>query len=295
MLTDQSAMVNPMLSRNLKRFMSGTDVREVKEKLLSLGYLNKVSHNMYGNDTYKAVKAFQSANGLEADGIVGRLTYTALFDEKEPIESVYVPEWYPESVRLAIGRDLATVSTDRQMICLLALSHCVWNDGSKDMKCFYVRGGNLYNGDLSLNVMTEAKLKKYFAKASYAPYYDGGRQEIIEQMAKRSGYTIPGADCSGFIVGLWRYAKVVKSGFDATADKLYKNYCTDVKNPQPGDLAWRSGHIGIYVGGNVVCESAGGEYGCQASYKTSRYIYSYKLKKKRKMSPWTAFGDPKVY
>lgn len=286
-----------MLSRNLKLLMHGDDVGEVKKELYVRGYLTKYSHDLFGYDTLRAVKAFQSANGLEADGIVGPLTYAAMFEEPSVTDSTYylIPDSFPEETRRAIANELDTVSKTRQAICIHALEYAVDPAKHPDMKCFYVRGGNLFNTDLSENKMTEAKLKKYFSKSAYAPYYDNGRKEVMTKMAEASGYTIPGADCSGFIVGLWRYAKVVKSTFDATANSLYNSYCVPVNEPKPGDLAWKSGHIGIYVGGNLCVECAGGEYGVQVSGKKTRYIYSYTLKKKRNLSPWKAFGDPKVY
>ena len=59
--------------------MIGEDVRAVKDRLVELGYLHKSTHNLMGYDSRKAVKAFQKANGLEVDGIVGPLTWKALF------------------------------------------------------------------------------------------------------------------------------------------------------------------------------------------------------------------------
>ena len=282
--------------RNLKRYMIGDDVLAVKNRLKEMGYLTRVSHSLYGNDTFKAVKTFQNANNLESDGIVGRLTWSALFDEPSPVVPVEIPAHISKAKATAIATDLACVSDVRRDICLMALQYAVDPDAHGDtMRCFYVRGGNLFNTDLSLNVMTEAKLKKYFAKASYAPYYDGGRKELIQKMAIDSGYTIGGADCSGTVVGLWRKAKVVKTGFDANANGLYNSYCTDTKNPIAGDLAWRSGHIGIYVGGGYVVENIGGEFGCQITAKANRKCWSYRDKKYHTMGKWSAFGDPKVY
>ena len=68
------------LTRILKRYRSGADVKAVKERLVELGYLCKATHSMYGNDTYRAVKAFQAANNLDIDGIVEGLPFTAVFD-----------------------------------------------------------------------------------------------------------------------------------------------------------------------------------------------------------------------
>lgn len=92
-------------TRNLKRYLVGEDVRAVKDKLLELGYLTKVTHNRYGNDTYRAVKAFQNENGLEADGIVGILTWNALMnsDKPEPSPAIEIPSHIGAAARQAIG------------------------------------------------------------------------------------------------------------------------------------------------------------------------------------------------
>ena len=285
-------------TRNLKRYMIGEDVRAVKDKLLELGYLSKVTHNMYGNDTYRAVIAFQNENGLEADGIVGILTWNALMngDKPEPSPAIEIPDHIGATARAAIGRALTTVSSIRQQICLTALDYTIdpYNN-PKSMRAFYIRGGNLYRKDLTLNVMTQARLKSYFNRSEYEPYFDGGRREEILREAAASNYTIPGADCSGTIVGLWIHHGVQSSGFDANANKLYSSYCIQTTSPKPGDLAWRSGHIGLVVGGGYIVENVGGAYGLQLTKMNDRRCFNFVDKKIHKFSKWSAYGDPKKY
>ena len=291
-------------TRILKRYMSGEDVREVKDRLVELGYLAKATHNRYGDDTYRAVRAFQGANNLEVDGVVGPLTYHALFaDRPEPV--VPIPDWIAEPARTEIARALAGTSAKRREICLLALQYAVdYNTNPSRLKGFYIRGGNLFNKDLTPNIMTKAKLDSYFRRTSYEPYYDGGRKEMMLRQAKESDYTIVGADCSGMIVGLWRKAKVVSSGFDATADNLYGNYCVPrkVADLQPGDLCHRSGHIGLVVCGpstsscgGYCIEDGGGAYGIQCNKRKDRRLKNFVSGKVTKMSGWQHYGDPKVY
>ena len=284
--------------RNLKRYCIGEDVRYVKDRLVELGYLSKATHSLYGDDTYKAVKTFQYANNLEADGIVGILTWTALFSDPKPQPAIEVPAWIAEPARTEISRALATVSVKRRNVCLKALQYCVdYNMRPSLLRGFYIRGANLVDKDLSLHVMTESRLASYFRKASYEPYYDSGRKEMMQRMAAQSGYTIVGADCSGFIVGLWRAAGVVSSGFDATADHLYSSYCVDrsAADIQPGDLAHKSGHIGICVAPGYIVESGGGAYGIQLNKRTNRHLLDFRTGKVVKMSKWKNYGDPKVY
>ena len=286
-------------TRNLKRYMSGDDVRYVKDRLVELGYLYASTKNRFGDDTFKAVKAFQAANNLEpVDGIVGILTWTALFDEPTPIPSD-VPEWFSPAVRSEIALALANTSAKRREICQLALQYCVDKQTNPVfLRCFYIRGANLYDKDLSLHTMTKARLDTYFRRTAYEPYYDGGRKEMMLRQASAKNYSIPGADCSGFIVGLWRKTKVVKTDFDASANTLYGSYCVPTSTPQPGDLAHKDGHIGIYVSSGkngLIVEDAGGAYGVQLTRPKERRLLNFVDRKIHKLNNWQHAGDPKFY
>ena len=63
----------------LKLGMQGEDVRAIQVKLKELGYFTKEPTVNYDNDTYAAVKAFQTTSKIKSDGIVGPITYGALF------------------------------------------------------------------------------------------------------------------------------------------------------------------------------------------------------------------------
>ncbi len=52
--------------------------KQIQQKLKDLGYYTGSVDGIYGNQTRKAVIAFQKANGLVADGIVGQKTIQAL-------------------------------------------------------------------------------------------------------------------------------------------------------------------------------------------------------------------------
>jgi predicted chitinase len=60
--------------------MTGPNVREVQERLAALGYQVGAIDGVFGMQTANAVKAFQRARGLGADGIVGSQTQSALAD-----------------------------------------------------------------------------------------------------------------------------------------------------------------------------------------------------------------------
>lgn len=67
-------------SRLIKRGTQGTDVQELQTDLMSLGYsLPKFgADGDFGKETEAAVKLFQDDRGIEADGVVGADTITAL-------------------------------------------------------------------------------------------------------------------------------------------------------------------------------------------------------------------------
>lgn len=59
----------------------GTQVTKLQKALISLGYLpENAADGAYGYQTYNAVKAFQKANGLSADGVAGPATLTNLYE-----------------------------------------------------------------------------------------------------------------------------------------------------------------------------------------------------------------------
>jgi len=59
---------------------TGNDVKKLQQRLIELGYLNDKADGKYGNNTRNAVRAFQQAHGLAADGEAGRITQTYLYE-----------------------------------------------------------------------------------------------------------------------------------------------------------------------------------------------------------------------
>ena len=83
--TDDGADVdaNPYGTRLLKKGCTGSDVKALQETLISLGFdCGKYgADGDFGKATFAALKAYQTARGLEADGIAGDLTKAALLAE----------------------------------------------------------------------------------------------------------------------------------------------------------------------------------------------------------------------
>jgi len=62
----------------LRKGSSGVAVRELQQRLISLGYLSGKADGQFGVQTYRALVSFQRSNGLDADGIAGKLTMTVI-------------------------------------------------------------------------------------------------------------------------------------------------------------------------------------------------------------------------
>lgn len=297
-------------TRTLRKGMSGDDVLYAKQRLFELGMfdddMKEVVKRSFGSDTYDAVIKFQTetfSNKKERDGVIGRKTWAALFSEvgtSEPVISIpgyEVLDRFSDEIKNAIIPDLETVSEIRRAVCLDALQFAIDPYNPPEYpRSFYIRGGNLYDKRTGkLNIMSEADLNAYFSTVKYRKYYDGGREEMMREAAAAAGFTLPGCDCSGEITGLWINNGVKALGFDSGADDFFSTYCVQTDDPAPADLPWKSGHIGLCVGGGRAVEHVGGAYGCQLTKIDDRRCYNFLDGKLHRMGAWEAFGDPKRY
>ena len=296
------------LTRNLKKGMSGADVRFVKDALFSLGFYNskikQITNSTFGADTYVAVCKFQRAKGLEDDGVVGPQTWAALEEAlaaEEPAKEVDFPsldkmKHISATHRAAIAKDLANVSELRQKIVLEILNYAYDKDVPGEPRALYIFGANLYDKDLKLNYADAAEIEKHAKR--YPNYFNGGRKEwMLEQVKKNP--KLAASDCSGMEVGYLREHKLVPSSFDTTANNLTtaKQYSTPInkKDLKPGDWVGKAGHIGTYVGGGLVVEFYGGAYGCQLTELNNRRGWNFVAKRLEAGSPWTRFCRPTFY
>lgn len=69
------------LTRNLKRGLSGDDVKVLQEKLAKLGYEVGEIDGIFGPKTEAALKKFQTDMGLVVDGIFGKKSHESLIEE----------------------------------------------------------------------------------------------------------------------------------------------------------------------------------------------------------------------
>lgn len=70
--------------------MRGDDIRLVQQRLASLGFTLD-QDGLYGQGTRSAVTAYQRREGLQADGIVGRATWTRMFGAPSPNGATRAP------------------------------------------------------------------------------------------------------------------------------------------------------------------------------------------------------------
>ena len=66
----------------LRKSAQGEEVTKLQNRLSDLGYYKSEVDGQFGPGTEEAVKAFQRANGLEADGIVGPETRERLYSDE---------------------------------------------------------------------------------------------------------------------------------------------------------------------------------------------------------------------
>ncbi|WP_305042366.1 peptidoglycan-binding domain-containing protein [Geoalkalibacter sp.] len=75
-----------------RRGSKGEEVRRIQDRLKAQGYYDGERDGIFGGGTESAVKRFQKAQGLEPDGVVGPLTWAALFDQEEIREPTILKE-----------------------------------------------------------------------------------------------------------------------------------------------------------------------------------------------------------
>ena len=75
---DEAAAADPAAMPAMRRGDRSEDVRLLQERLVAYGYLSQAD-GQFGSGTERAVKLFQEANGLTADGIAGQKTLELLF------------------------------------------------------------------------------------------------------------------------------------------------------------------------------------------------------------------------
>ncbi|TPF96733.1 hypothetical protein EP30_06050 [Bifidobacterium sp. UTCIF-39] len=88
------------------------------------------------------------------------------------------------------------------------------------------------------------------------------------------GTTPSGWDCSGFTSYVYRQFGLEIGRTDADQRAYAVAHGVKVTNPEPGDLMWKSGHVGIYIGGGQMVHASTPSTGTivsSASYANFEY------------------------
>jgi cell wall-associated NlpC family hydrolase len=295
----------------------GEDVLKYKKILFYLGYLKSFTHNRFLDDSKDATIAFQKTHvnkkgkALQVDGKIGSETSWALdkayaeYLAKQPATPAQVIVQYLDTAKYPdidktilalVNADLQDESKKRIAAVQEALKH-VWPT------TIYVFGANLFNTNLKVNVPTVAYVE---ARAKARPaYFSGGKKAFLIKCitnAINKGKKIECGDCSGSVIGVWRFLKYVAASFDTTASGLYHSYCKAIKKAalRPGDLVFeyiKGGipHVGMYIGAGYTWEAAGAFYGAQVAKLNDHIIINHDTGKKKAKSPWRKFGSPKIF
>ena len=79
----------PVVKPTLRKSDKGEEVKKLQTRLNELGYDCGTADGIFGNKTLNAVVKFQTLNGLDPDGIVGRKTWAKLDGEPAPTDPTY--------------------------------------------------------------------------------------------------------------------------------------------------------------------------------------------------------------
>jgi hypothetical protein len=221
-------------TRNIKRGMTGDDVRAVKERLFALGFystkITKLTNSTFGSDSVAAAKRFQLKNGLEADGIVGKLTWPVLFGENPDVDAPITDDQ---------GANVNPLVEKMRQLCQTEVDNgsiYVWASG----------------GELGTSV-NEDWIRTKENRCSGGANFD--RAYRLWKKRIDAGNTLFRCfDCSGFVSWILRKLGVFNGRRDC--DGLY-SLSTPLDSPLDGCLLFRQSssnpndetHVGLYIGG----------------------------------------------
>ena len=137
---------------NVKQGQRGDNVKKLQKRLIELGYLEKGNADgVFGNQTRRALVAFQQANGLTADGIAGDATQTHLYENPDVITGELLatptpePTATPEATIAAPAEAEATATPEPTEVPLartqLAGASIVYNDDTAPLMALRQKDG----------------------------------------------------------------------------------------------------------------------------------------------------------
>ncbi len=79
-----TAAINPSYNYTLSKGSKGAKVKQMQNRLRTLGYIAEAADGDYGNNTVRSVKAFQKNAGIEVTGVADPATLTKLYSSSAP-------------------------------------------------------------------------------------------------------------------------------------------------------------------------------------------------------------------
>ena len=217
----------------------GADVSRLQDRLNELGS-DLVADGIFGGKTRAAVVAFQSANGLAADGIVGPMTWnTLLAGGPEPVPDVPVGETKTPGTEThdADGQETPSEPTPEEKggVGATVVSTALSQEGSVQAKA---PGAPDPDTGKTTRLGWE-NLDKYF-ESSYGGR-DGQYNSVMQSQVKFFGGQLQ-SWCGHFAVWAWKSAGVnpgnwkIGSGVGALMMARARN--PKSYTPQPGDIGY---------------------------------------------------------
>ncbi len=266
----------------VKYWQTGNAVRWAQWHLQQCGYNIKIDGS-YGPAMLTIVKSFQRAANIKVDGMIGAQTRSAL--------------------KSFIGKDIGGNNEYRQM--LIDKREQMLDYIEKRVGDIYVYGSQGEDaGDAVINWSAHC-----FPSSTTAQRAARMKKYVKEHPLNACGEPIKAHDCSGLF---WAAENIVelplvdgKDIDDATAEGLYRSYCTPIQKDelQPLDLVFNSTltHVGIVGRGGKIYEAAGSDIGVvvndNVDDRTVPSIYGtkYGLSTSYSKAAWTKFGRLKIY
>lgn len=171
-----------VIGTSLKEGSSGQEVRNLQSKLKSLGYYKGNVDGDFGSGTTTAVKAFQKANGLTADGKAGTETLAKLYSGKaKPANATATPKRTPTKK--------PTVTPYRTPTPLPTGVYVKVTEAPNGDYCTLRRG---YYGKPVEKLQQELKNQGYFT-GSVDGYYGEGTENAVKAFQRSNGLNTDGA------------------------------------------------------------------------------------------------------
>lgn len=243
------------------------NVSKVQELLSKYGYLHSANiTGYYGEVTEKAVKSFQTQNGLASDGTVGAMTMAKLTGEnvkKAPKQSAASGNQNSQAASRPAGGNSQTAAAA--------------SSGS---------GG----GAAAAGSSAPAASGPSGVSGSSAVSTSGGVSTLLAVAQSKLGCPyVWGAkgpnsfDCSGFVYWCLNQAGVSQSYITSAGWRNVGRYTriSNFSDIRAGDIVVVSGHVGIAAGGGMVIDASSGHgrviYHELGSWWASRFICAWRI------------------